>query len=322
MHRWDRVVHELRSIAGEIDPIRQVRSQDMLRCMAQPKPLFELLFATTLIQTETIMKKYEVDRLRDRIGQFLRDYSVEVKDIAAKVSNIFEAYCYVLFVRYYEKEGLHLQAENLTSENVFKFRFSTNGNPWNFSYFTARKNQDGEILFDIRHNQKVVGYWVSPQEDDSEAPGLFAMDVAVIKPGALPDLPKGTKTAGHQTYVSNSDLITFGEAKNLVAYPMLLASFYGIVHEVKPEFVRIDELSLPDGFSEQAHPYPVLFTANFLTKGTKNVLKTFEDRRLLIVIVEDVVGSPEEVLLQRIKGVRADIPLSEELEETLSGLME
>lgn len=263
------------------------------------------------------MNEEQVDRIKDRISSFLTDHRTETEEIASKVSNIFEAYCYVLFVLHYEQEGLKPKAENLTPDNIFKFRFSTAGHPWNFSYFSVRQNDDtDEVLFEVRHNQQVVGHFVEVDPDSDEKPGLFALDTAVIKPGGLPNPPMGTRRTTERTYVLNDDLITFGEAKKLVAYPMLLASYYGIVHELRPEF--LDGSTLPAGFELHPHPFPILFTADFLTKGTKNVLKTFEDRQLRVTVVEDVNGSPEVQLLRRIRGIRDDEPLDVSIEVTIT----
>lgn len=265
------------------------------------------------------MNEEQVDKIKDRIAGFLTAHRSETDEIASKLSNIFEAYCYVLFVLHYEKEGLSPKAENLTPDNVFKFRFSTGGHPWNFSYFSIKPREDSdEVLFEVRHNQKVVGYFADIKSDTQEEPGLFALDVAVIKPGGLPCLPMGTKRSDEQTYVVNADLITFGEAKKLVAYPMLLASFYGIVHELRPEF--LENSAAPEGFESQPHPFPVLFTSDFLTKGTQNILRSFEDRQLRITVVENVNGSSETMLLSRIKGLREDVSLGEALEKTISDI--
>lgn len=263
------------------------------------------------------MNEEQVGRIKDRISSFLTTHRTETEEIASKISNIFEAFCYVLFVLHYEREGLKPKVENLTPDNIFKFRFSTAGHPWNFSYFSVRRNEESdEVLFEIRHNQQVVGHYVEVDTGSDEKPGLFALDIAVIEPGGLPNPPIGTKYTNERTYVLNDGLITFGEAKKLVAYPMLLASFYGVVHELRPEF--LEGRTLPSSFDLCPHPFPILFTADFLTKGTKNVLKTFEDRQLKVTIVEDVNGSPEIQLLRRIKGMREDEPLDASIEGTIS----
>ncbi|MBK9751369.1 MAG: hypothetical protein IPO91_32005 [Chloroflexi bacterium] len=262
------------------------------------------------------MDETNLDQLKARIGDFLQSHRSKTQEIASKLSNIFEAYCYVLFVLHYEQEGLKPRIENLTPDKQFKFRFSTAGHPWNFSYFSVRRaDNEDEVLFEIRHNQQVAGHYVKMDEKSEEDIGLFALDVAVVKPGALPRLAMGTKRNGERTYVTNNALITFGEAKKLVAYPMLIASFYGVVHEIRPVF--LEKATQDEEFEKFPHPYPILFTSDFLTRGTKNILKTFEDRQLRVTVVENVNASPESVLLRRIKGIREDEPLNSRIEEAL-----
>ena len=122
---------------------------------------------------------------------------------------------------------------------------------------------------------------------------MFALDIAVVQVGSLPDLERGTKGKGRQFWVENKKLITFGEAKKLTAYPMLLAQFLGIVHETKPTFLN------QDSTTDTCHPPPVLFTANHLTSGSQGILESFEERNLLIRVVENVTSSARQVSLRK-----------------------
>lgn len=216
------------------------------------------------------------------------------------MTNVFETYCFVLFVRYYETVGYILKAENLLNGN-FRFRYNTNGYPWNYSYFVAYSAQtadkDNESLFEIRHNQKVSGAHAESYESN-DIPPMFALDVAIIKPGSLPKLKQGQKRTDEKYWVDNTELITFAEAKKLTAYPMLLAQFLGIVHEVKPEFLGYKP-EITGILQEQKHPPPLLFTTSYLSGGSKNVLQSFAKRNLRMSVVEDVLSSSEEVVLSK-----------------------
>jgi len=196
-------------------------------------------------------------------------------------------------------------------EARFRFRYSTAGYPWNFSYFEVAVNDAGSgdrvVLFEIRHNQKVAGAWVDTDEE-SEDRALFAVDVAVIEADSLPILPQGTKRTDEPFWVENRHLITFAEAKKLTAYPMLLAQFLGIVHEIKPEFVGVGDRQVSQEFWQQQHPPPTLMTSNHLTWGTRRVLRSFEERNLTIRVVEDVTGLPEEILLSKLGGTADNLP--------------
>lgn len=243
-------------------------------------------------------------QLTRRVCDFLERHQTGIGDISPVLSNVFEAACFVLFARYYEEAGYVLRAENLL-EGKFRFRFSTAGLPWNFSYLAvvpagAEAHADGAALFEIRHNQKVAGAWIDAQEEDEE-PALFAVDIAVIDAGSLPDLPRGRRRGNQRHWAENHRLITLGEAKKLIAYPMLLAQFLGIVHELKPGFLKVGRAKIPQRFWAEKHPPPTLFTSDHLTAGTERVLQSFEDRLLMLVVVDNVITSPEKLLLQKLR---------------------
>jgi hypothetical protein len=256
------------------------------------------------------MKNIDFDKLNTKIADFLTRHKSSLYKIVSNNSNLFETFCFVIFVRYYEEAGYELKPKNLL-DGKFRFKYNTRGYPWNYSYFVAvtpskATVEEEEILFEIRHNQQVSAAWLKLNgEDGNHDPPMFALDVAIIKPSSLPDLVKGQKRKDENYWVDNKNLITFGEAKKLTAYPMLLAQFYGIVHEVKPEFLQPYKKEPLQILLEQHHPPPVLLTSNHLTWGTKRILQSFGDRDLLIRVVEDVTGSPEAILLQKMKGKEA-----------------
>ncbi len=250
------------------------------------------------------MSEAELQQLANFTSDFLNRHRAPISEIARQNTHIFEAACYVLVARHYEEAGYQLQPENLL-DSKFRFRYSTGGYPWNFSYFAvfaSEPTEDGNVLlFEIRHNQKVAGAWVDTEEE-SEDKALFAVDVAVIEGGSLPTLPQGTKRTDEPIWVENKNLITFAEAKKLRAYPMLLAQFFGIVHEVKPEFVRIGDRDISQDFWQRQHPPPTLMTSDDLSEGTKRVLRSFAERNLQIRVVEDVTGLSDEILLSKLRG--------------------
>lgn len=252
------------------------------------------------------MKQTQKDRLTRQVSDFLNRHKAAIYEISRNGTHIFEAVCFVIFARYYEEIGYQLRPENLL-EGKFRFRWTTNGFPWNYSYFAVLspeiENEEGSALFEIYHNQKVTGAWVEVEnQDEGEIPPMFAVDVAVAEAGCLPKLPQGHKRTNEHYWIENSRLLTFAEAKKLTAYPMLLAQFLGIVHEIKPEFVRVGERALSQAYWEQKHLPPTLLTADHLTSGARQVLKSFDERELMIRIVENVVALSDEMLLCQLKG--------------------
>ncbi len=256
------------------------------------------------------MKKAEKEKLSKQVESFLSRHRAPIKEIDSHITNIFEAVCFVIFLQYYEELGYRLEVRNLL-EGLFRFRFRTTGYPWNYSYFAVLpgNSNDDTILFEIYHNQTVVGAWISTEKEDTEI-ALFAVDVAVVEPDSLPKLSPGHKRKGEPYWVENNRLITFAEAKKLRAYPMLLAQFLGIVHEIKPEFLQKESKQIDQKFFEQKHPPPTLLTADDLSRGTKKVLQTFMDRKFEIRVVKDVTGSSSKSLVEQIKRP-ADGPIEE-----------
>lgn len=252
-----------------------------------------------------VIKEVDFDRLANQVSDFLNRHKSSMYEIATHGTNVFEAFCFIIVVRHYEMAGYELKPENLL-DGKFRFKYNTRGYPWNYSYFVVslKETEEGNdnVLFEIRHNLKVSGAWVRAETDNDTDPPMFALDVAVIESNSLPVLKMGQKRNGEKYWVDNTHLITFGEAKKLTAYPMLLAQFLGIVHEIKPEFLNIEERERLKTILDQKHPPPLLLTSNHLTWGTKQVLKSFQDRDLLIRVVEDVTGSSEQVLLNKMKG--------------------
>jgi hypothetical protein len=251
------------------------------------------------------MNDVERQKVEQRVSEFLKRHESPMSRVASHVTHVFEAACFVIFARHYEEVGYQLKPRNLL-DGKFRFRYSTAGYPWNFSHFgvlsreQGNNDKDRDTLFELHHNQKVAGAWVHTGEGDDKA--LFAVDIAVVRAASLPDLPRGHKRTDEPYWVENEHLITFGEAKKLTAYPMLMAQFLGIVHEIKPEFLKVQGWDIPQAFWDEEHPPPTLLTANHLTFGTKQVLHSFKDRDLAIRVVEDVTGLPEDALLRKLRG--------------------
>jgi hypothetical protein len=248
------------------------------------------------------MKELDFDRISRQVADFLSRHKSSLYEIVKQNTNVFETFCFVLFVQYYETVGYKLEPKNLL-DGKFRFKYSTRGYPWNYSYFavSSHESKGGKThdLFEIRHNQQVSGAWIEVGEGVGEDPPMFALDISVIEAGSLPQLKQGQKRKKENYWVDNANLITFAEAKKLTAYPMLLAQFLGIVHEVKPNFLKLGQKDIHDGHSEP-HPPPVLFTSSHLSLGTERVLQSFEARDMRMIVIENVTSVPGRILVGKI----------------------
>jgi hypothetical protein len=102
----------------------------------------------------------------------------------------------------------------------------------------------------------------------------YVVDVAIIRPGKLP--PTNARCV-----IESKDLITFAEVKALVVYPMLLAQFIGIVHEVTPRFLNG---RVPPGFVRDGHFRPALITIEHLRPTSKEIVDAFVTRGFKVKI--------------------------------------
>lgn len=236
--------------------------------------------------------------LQQKTKDFLKSHKSAIQNVTKSHNNIFEVACYVVIAQYYEHIGYQLQIKN-SVKRKFRFRYSTSGFPWRYSYLQASNKRDGKPAFEIWHNQKVSGGWLS-SEEEKDIP-LFALDIAVIKPGALPaNLNFEAKGSGERVWVKNEDLITFGEAKKLVGYPMLIAQFLGIVHEIKPSFIDKKLGSIPREFFEDRHLPPALLTSENMLSGARKVIKSLRDRKIEILVVDSLASRSSDVIIDEL----------------------
>ena len=83
----------------------------------------------------------------------------------------------------------------------------------------------------------------------------------------------------------NSELVTFAEVKKLVVYPMLLAQFVGIVHEIKPGLGG----RLPRGFAKLGHCLRTCI-AWALFGQLKAIADAYPQRKIKITIAPNLIS--------------------------------
>jgi hypothetical protein len=170
-------------------------------------------------------------------------------------------------VQHYRAYGYKTSIQNPTGTREFRVKLSTRGHPADYSHVVCER---GASVFELHSNLSVLG---------GRDSGIYCVDVAVVNPGVVPTKKskKGSDT------LKNSDLISFAEAKKLVIYPMLLAQFVGIVHEIKPKFLRRNKkYCLGDD-----HLHPALIALGNLTPNAKDILRSFDRRKYKIVVAEN-----------------------------------
>jgi hypothetical protein len=108
-------------------------------------------------------------------------------------------------------------------------------------------------------------------------PGIYCVDVGIVEASAIPfEKPKIKWLC-----LDNESLITFAEVKKLVVYPMLLAQFLGIVHEIKPGFLSSFDLD------DTAHLAPTLIALGHFSGNASSIVNNYKSRNIYVTIAEN-----------------------------------
>lgn len=151
-------------------------------------------------------------------------------------------------------------------KGLFHAKLTSNGHPYNFSWFECERDS---TTAEIHSNLAVAG----AHKDGA----IYVVDVAVVKGNKVPH----AKPKKKWKCLANSDLITFAEVKKLNIYPMLLAQFVGIVHEIKPKSL-LGQMPSP---KKQSHFCPALISLGYLSGTSNKIIAGFSQRKYRLSIV-------------------------------------
>ncbi len=187
----------------------------------------------------------DIKDIANALATFIVGHQTEFTRLSARRSQLLEVGALSMAAEHYTHNGYDVEPRNLV-QREFRVKQTTRGLPWNFSWFAASR---GSEQLEIHANL--------PVQDAVGTDGAqYVVDVAVIRAGSLPTT-KPTRAGWARS--PNDQVVTFIEAKALVIYPMLLAQFVGIVHEIKPDFLGgrrpqgfVTRLSLGSGVSPLA----------------------------------------------------------------------
>lgn len=213
----------------------------------------------------------DVGELSASLRKFVRRHKGQFQGLTDRKSQLLEIGALMIAAQHYELCGYDVSLHNPKGRDI-RVKLGTRGNPWNFSRFEIR---DGTRRYEIHTNLPVL--------DAVGTKGArYVADVVVVPAGTV---PQGPPKGGEKWFaLPNADLVTFIEAKSLVIYPMLIAQFIGIVHELKPEFLKGKR---PAGFVAARHFDPALVSLGYLHGTCWNIVKGFAGRGLHIRIVAE-----------------------------------
>lgn len=111
--------------------------------------------------------------------------------------------------------------------------------------------------------------------------GIYCVDVGIVEAGVVPEK---VASKGKWICVPNKSLVSFAEVKRLTVYPMLLAQFVGIVHEIRPEFLTTP---VPMGFGRYLHLPPTLIALGHFSGNSRVIVDAYPGRSVTMCIAED-----------------------------------
>lgn len=213
-----------------------------------------------------------LEAIKSGLIKFIERHRIAFNFLSSRHSQILELAALAATTYHYRVRGYAIHAEN-TNKGTFRLKATAKGEPSSFSWFVAERSSD---VFEIHANLPVVGAYGSDR-------GVYVVDVGVTRSGWTPD-PDACEA------VRNEYLVTFVEAKALVVYPMLLAQFVGIVHEIKPTFLGERR---PRGFVRAGHVDPTLVSLGYLNGIAESIYNAYPKRGYKIRVIPhfDVVVS-------------------------------
>jgi hypothetical protein len=193
---------------------------------------------------------------------------VAFTEISARESQLLELGAVVAVHHHYLSNGYTATIRG-ADHGTFVVKTSTKGHPSKYSRIAVEKNGD---VAEIHMNILVRG---------AHDEGIYCVDVGVVKPGVVPE-----KVNKKEKWicVENEALVTFGEVKRLAVYPMLLAQFIGIVHEIKPAFL---EGPSPSGFDRHQHLPPTLMSLGHFSGNAARIVNAYKNRSILLCVAEN-----------------------------------
>ncbi|HEX5177806.1 MAG TPA: hypothetical protein VFW04_00630 [Gemmatimonadaceae bacterium] len=200
-----------------------------------------------------------VDAIEATLASFVARHRTTFARIGTRQSQILELAAIIGVSQHYVATGFGVQVVNPKGSSSFIVKSATRGHPADYSRIACSKGGDA---IELHTNLMVQG-----AHDD----GIYCVDVGIAAPGRVPD------RKGKEKWVSlaNSDLRSFAEVKKLVVFPMLLAQFVGIVHEIRPEFLVPPT---PANFGAGKHLPPTLISLGHFSGNSRHIVDSFRRR--------------------------------------------
>jgi hypothetical protein len=225
----------------------------------------------TLLPTPRFCVGYamNVEAVRRALRDFTRTHRAAFSVVAARESQLLELAAIVAVELHYRSNGYSSLIRSPEGTGTFVVKTSTRGHPAKYSSILFEK--DGE------RTEAHMNLLVRGAHDE----GIYCVDVGIVQAAVVPE-----KVDRKVKWVCapNDSLLSLVEAKRLNIYPMLLAQFVGIVHEIKPRFLGAPT---PSGFSRDLHLPPTLIALGHFSGNSKTIVEAYPGRSITICIAEN-----------------------------------
>jgi hypothetical protein len=211
----------------------------------------------------------DASRVASFIGRVLHRHEKPLRDIATHQTAFFELAAFVASHEHYKAKGAVVRFVH-PAGTTLTVKTSTRGHPSKFSRIEV---ENAGAHFEVHMNLPVRG---------AHTGGVFCVDIGVVRAGSIPQKPKVVRGKEVWRACENKDLISFAEVKKLVVYPMLLAHFVGIVHELLPHFLGGRR---PRGFKAGGHFDPLLLTLGSFSGTSRDVMESFRERSFSLSVI-------------------------------------
>jgi hypothetical protein len=224
-----------------------------------------------------------VAEIRKAIKQIIARHAEAFRQIGSSQPKLLELAALTGLAQHYKSHNFSIRVVNPKGKKAFTVKTSTRGYPWNFSRILVSKNSEAAELH--------MNVLVRSAHDE----GIYCVDVGIVESSSIPS----KKSEVRWVCLENEYLLTFAEVKKLVVYPMLLAQFVGIVHEIKPQYLRSASLRHP------SHLPPILVALGHFSGNAGAIVKAYASRGIHITVAENY-----DVRIARVRGNPSGSPFS------------
>jgi hypothetical protein len=203
--------------------------------------------------------------VKTQLKDFFTNERAAINNFGGTVNQTFEANVFAEVIKWYRAKGwtVNIISPIINGNPTFKLKFNTRGAPRNYSYAQCT---NGDQTCQIRHGLRTH---TKSHDLRNKKSANIVCDIVIMEDVDIDDFSSDSA-------ISNDLLIAFGEVKHMSAYAELIASFIGLVHELKPEKlkkIRVGKWQRGDTISS------FLYVSGLLYRTAEGLVETIEKRK-------------------------------------------